>query len=273
MVAPSNGKIVYVASADPGVSAPAIHRSDDAGMSFATHTITNTIDGEPPYSLEVLAVDPRDANVLYLRGFANAGGAARQALLRSTDGGKTFTEILKQDGVSTPSGLNKGIDGVAIDVPRGRVYVATSNGLWAGSDPGSAAGVTLARTGNLSQAQCVEVRDSKVLACSTNYKPDEAAIAVSDDGAQTFRKIFQYAETVGPVDCPKGTPVGDDCQFYWETYGTQLGIAFDGGVGDGGKQPDPPSCGCQVGARPLGTALAVVLLALAGLWLAARRLR
>jgi hypothetical protein len=274
MVAPSSGKIVYVASADPLMaSPPAIHRSGDAGMSFTTHAIANTIDGAAPYALEILAVDPRDPNVIYLRGFATVVGAARQVLLRSIDGGASFAEILKQDGVSTPSGLSKGIDGVAIDVPRNQVYVATSTGMYAGSDPGGAATVTLAKTGNLSQAQCVDVREGKVYACSNNYDPDKAALARSDDGAQSFKKVFTYAETQGPVSCPKGTPVGDDCPFYWETYGTQLGISFDGGVGDGGKPPDPGSCGCHVGGRPFGTALAVVLLAIAAVWLAARRIR
>jgi hypothetical protein len=274
MVAPGSGKIVYVASADPLMgSGPAIHRSGDAGMSFTTHAIANTIDGAAPYALEILAVDPRDANVVYLRGFATVAGAARQVLLRSIDGGASFAEILKQDGVSTPSGLSKGIDGVAIDVPRNKVYVATSMGMYAGSDTGGAAAVTLAKTGNLSQAQCVEVRDGKIFACSNNYDPDQAALARSDDGAQSFKKVFQYYETQGPVSCPKGTPVGDDCPFYWETYGTQLGILFDGGIGDGGKPPDPPGCGCDVGGRPAGLAVAAVAVALAGVWLAARRAR
>jgi MYXO-CTERM domain-containing protein len=101
--------------------------------------------------------------------------------------------------------------------------------------------------------------------------PDNAAIARSDDGAKTFAKVFQFADTLGPFDCPKGTPVGDECPFYWETYGSQLGISFDGGASDGGITPPPPGCSCQLGAAPAAAGLVFALALPLALLFALRR--
>jgi hypothetical protein len=111
--------------------------------------------------------------------------------------------------------------------------------------------------------------------------PDFAALAESDDGAQSFHSILNYVNTVGPVDCPAGTPVGDTCPLYWQMYGSQLGISFtDGGmpISDGGMEPPHPKsgCGCQLGAAARGGldgAGAGALLVLALLALAAVRRR
>jgi MYXO-CTERM domain-containing protein len=266
-----SGNTLYVTSAaaeaDPR---PAIHRSDDGGAAFSTFQVSAMVDGVTPYALEVLAIDPRDARVVYLRAFATTPTSARQALLRSADGGATFSTLLVQDGVMTPSGLVKGIDGVAIDAKRALVYVASSQGFYSGSDPGGAPTVSLAKTSMLSQAQCVDVSGDTVLACSTNYMPDNAAIARSDDGAQSFRSILRYADTQGPVTyCPKGTPVADMCPLYWQMYGEQLGITFDGGVTP--PPPPPGDCSCAISGRGAGVLDAGMLLAFVGLLFLRRR--
>ena len=279
-IAPSDPKVLYAGSVlAGGTFSPVVHRSDDVGVTFNNYPLTYLLDGVQPFSLEVLAVDPRDPKVVYLRVFASAstdaGDVGRQALLRSHDGGATFAELLKMDGVYAPSGMARGIDGVAIDTTRNKVLVATAIGLYSGDDAGSAASVTLTHLDALSQAQCVDVHEGTVLACSNNYQPDNAAIARSDDGAQTFQSILRYYDTEGPIDCPKGTPVGDQCPLYWSMYGSQLGIDFsDGGlpVRDAGVDgPQPTGCACDLGAAPLS--LGGLLLLLPGLLLILRRRR
>ncbi len=249
---------LYVVSTQLGDGPVAVHRSDDGGVSFHTYLVSYTLGGLAPYGIDLLAVDPRNAMVVYLRVFvsgtdADGGDIARQALLRSSDGGATFAELATIDGIMAPSGMSRGIDGVAIDVTRNQVLVATAMGLLSGDDPGGAATVTLQPISTISQAQCVDVHAGEVTVCSTNYMPDNAALARSDDGAKTFQTILQFVDTVGPVDCPAGTPVGDLCPSYWEMYGSQLGITFsDGGVEvmDGGTtHPPGGGCSCEVGAR------------------------
>ena len=190
----------------------------------------------------------------------------RHALLRSSDGGATFDELYKLDAVTETSGQTRGVDGIAFDASAKRVYVATRTGLLAGDDAGTSAVPVLAATGTLRQTQCVDVHGGAVLACSSQFQPDNAAVARSTDGAQSFASILNYVDTVGPVDCPAGTPVGDLCPSYWYMYGAQLGISFDAGTGvnDAGMMP-PKGGGCSVsavGSAVGGVAGAALLLAL-----------
>ena len=152
--------------------------------------------------------------------------------------------------------------------PAQRVYVATRTGLVAGSDDGGTTTTpTLAATGTLSQSQCVDVHGGGVYVCSSQFPPDNAAIAELDrQRRQTFHSVLNYVDTLGPVDCPAGTPVGDLCPSYWYMYGAQLGISFDGGTpGDAGMMMTPHGCGCSVGAVESavgGLGFAALLLAL-----------
>ena len=272
--APSSGMVLYTTSnfaSDP--FSPAIHRSSDGGATFTTSALTYVLDGVNPHALELLAVDPRGTDVIWARAIAEVPSGAtsvtRHALLRSADGGMTWSEEYKLDAVTESSGQTRGIDGVAFDVAANRVYVATRTGLVAGSDDGSATAPTLATTSSLSQTQCVDVHGGAVYACSSQFPPDNAAVAASSDGAKTFSSVLNYVDTVGPVDCPAGTPVGDNCPSYWYMYGAQLGISFDGGMGggnDAGMTTPKGGCGCSVGAVESavgGVAFASLLLALA----------
>src|SRR5262249_53367401 len=155
---------------------------------------------------------------LYLRVFVSIpgdGGAdptPLQVLLRSSDGGTSFAEVLRVVGEINPtSGATHGIDGVAVDAKRGEGFVATVHGLMVGADPGGAATVTLQPTGGLTVAQCVEIHNDAVYVCGDNYPPDLKALARSDDGGQTFTSVLSYQDTVGTVDCPASTPVAQMC--------------------------------------------------------------
>ena len=272
-VAPSSDQIVYVSSVYArGPYAPQLHRTDNGGTSFVAHNLDYLIDGNAPSDVQILAIDPRNPDVVYVRVQVNSivdgGERAQQSLLRSIDGGTTFSSLWTMDGQTTSLGTSRGIDGVAVDAGRGLVFVATAKGLLVGTDAGSAATVTLAPTGNLSQAQCVDVQGSTIYACANNFAPDQAAIARSDDGGKTFTSVLRFADTEGPVMCPAGTPVGDQCPYFWLTYGAQLGIPVE--AGDGGMTPTPsPGCGCELGGSP--ASLVPLLVALLGLGLWARR--
>jgi photosystem II stability/assembly factor-like uncharacterized protein len=80
--APSNSHVVY-AYADTQKNGGAVYRSDDAGANFTRE------NGDPEIAqrgddLVSIAVDPRDANVVYL---------TNTSTYRSNDGAKTFTAI------------------------------------------------------------------------------------------------------------------------------------------------------------------------------------
>jgi hypothetical protein len=263
-VAPSDPHRIYTTSTRSGGS-PYLHVTRDSGATFNLWPIEQLVDLALPFAAELLAVDPRAPDVVYVRLTANVGTTAktpRQSLIRSIDGGNSWTELWKVDVATTMSGMTHGIDGVAVDPSRGLVFVATPQGVLSGSDPGMAPTVTLAPTGDLTQAQCVDVRDGVLYACSSAFSPDFAALARSDDGGKTFHPILEYADTKGPVTyCAKGPPVADQCPGYWLTYGAQLGVDIGN---DGGATPMPRSgCQCQLGARtaaPIGASLLGLLL-------------
>ncbi|HEX6839473.1 MAG TPA: sialidase family protein [Polyangia bacterium] len=273
-VAPSSGMILYATSNNQSSPySPALHRSTDGGANFSTATLSYMLDGVAPHTLELLAIDPRNSNVVWARAIAEvpegSTSVTRHGLIRSSDGGMTWSELYKLDATNDASGApNRGIDGVAFDGAQNRTYVATRTGLLAGSDDGSVTVPTLAPTGTLQQTQCVDVHGGALYACSSQFQPDNAAIARSTDNGQTFTSVLNYVDTLGPVDCPAGTPVGDLCPQYWYMYGAQLGISFDGGTGgnDAGMMMKSGGCGCTIGAVESavgGAAFATLLLALA----------
>lgn len=276
------GGVIYVISA--GLMTPfnvTLHKSMDGAGSFGATPIAFTIGGTAPYAGEVMALDPRDPNVVYLRLFFTVPGdggdsVPLQVLVRTNDAGATMTEVFRMVGEATPSGATRGIDGVAVDGKRGKVFVATAMGLLAGADPGGAATVTVQPTGGLTIAQCVEVHGDAIYACSSNYSPDFAALARSDDGGQTFHQVLSYQSTKGPIDCPAGTPVGDNCPYYWQTYAAQLGIGggdVESGPDDGGTNNNGGSCACSIGGRASVTLLLPLLLFGAVVMVRRRRFR
>ncbi|HEY1584185.1 MAG TPA: hypothetical protein VGH63_00785, partial [Polyangia bacterium] len=271
--APSSGQILYATSnMQTPPYAIAIHQSTNAGMDFTTTVLTYQLNGVDPHALEILAIDPRNSNVIWARATAevpeDAVSVTRHGLIRSSDGGLTWSELYTLDAVVGSSGETLGIDDVAFDVANNRTYVATRTGLLSGADDGSATVPTLATASSLHQTQCADIHNGSLYVCSSQFPPDNAAVAESTDQAATFNSVLNYVDTIGPVDCPATTPVGQLCPSYWYMYGSQLGISFDGGVisGDGGTMMKMHSgCGCSVGAVESavgGLAFASLLLAL-----------
>jgi hypothetical protein len=277
-VAPSDTQTIYATSGatmDPFIAW--LHHSSDGGAKFTATPLSLMVGGVTPHALELLAIDPRNPLVIWARAIAaidsgSGGSEPRHALLRSADGGVTWRNLYETAATTEPSGQTHGIDGVSIDSAAGHVYAATNRGLVGGADAGDATEPALASLGGLSVAQCVDVHGGAVYACSSQYAPDFAAIARSSDGAHSFASVLDYAATVGPVDCPAGTPVGDQCPTYWYTYGSQLGVKLDGGAAsdlsvsdggsDGGGGDHESGCGCSLTRRaPVAAPLPIVLLA------------
>ena len=120
-VAPSNANVIYAGSGE-GRQRPdlaigdGIYKSTDAGASW-THL--GLRDGQ---QIPAIAVDPRDANRLYVAVLGHPYGPnAQRGIYRSTDGGATFERVLYKDE-------NAGAFSVAIDPHHPDTVYAT---LWA----------------------------------------------------------------------------------------------------------------------------------------------
>src|SRR5205807_2204207 len=81
-VAPSDSRTLYVASSTSTMPFMlSVQRSDDGGATFSSFSFNYLLDGTAPFTVEVVAVDPRNPKAVYLRASASGGAsAARQAL-------------------------------------------------------------------------------------------------------------------------------------------------------------------------------------------------
>jgi photosystem II stability/assembly factor-like uncharacterized protein len=137
-VAPSDPNIVYVGSGE-GLARPdlsvgdGVYKSTDAGQ---TWTHLGLRDGQ---QIPMIAVDPRDANRLFVAVLGHPYGPSEErGLYRSTDGGKTFDKVLAKDE-------NTGASDVEIDPANPDIVYAClweqrqgpwENGAWAGTHGG-----------------------------------------------------------------------------------------------------------------------------------------
>lgn len=232
-----------------------LHLSRDGGASFQAVVLAwQQCEGTPPTcfnppGIEPLAVDPGDVDTVYLR--VNNPPQPTSILLRARADGSA-SEVLRADGDSNQPGVGT----MEFVAESGAALVATRNGLFQ-----SVSGGGWVKAGNLSRAQCVTRKGDRLYACSWNYDPDNAAIArapLGSAGGLAFSRVFQYAESCGPVTtCASATPVGMICPGIWQMYADQLGASTSncGGGGDGGGSSlDHPGCHCAVSDRAPGRA-------------------
>ena len=137
-VAPSDANVVYVGSGE-GLPRPdlavgdGIYKSADAGKSW-THLGLRDAQQIPK-----IAVDPNDANRLFVAALGHPYGPNKErGIFRSTDGGRTFQQVLFKDE-------NTGGKDVDIDPANPNIVYATmweqrqgpwENGAWSGTNGG-----------------------------------------------------------------------------------------------------------------------------------------
>ncbi len=144
-VHPSDENTLYVGAAEGGVL-----KSSDGGLSWAVLT-----DDLPSLSVGALAIDPSDADVIYLgTGEVNPGGGSvaygGAGLFRSTDGGSSWSPLGLEDTGS--------IGRIRVDPgDSDRVFVAAMGHLWTA---GSERGVYRTTDGGDSWEQVLFVNDS-----------------------------------------------------------------------------------------------------------------
>ncbi len=232
---------------------PAVYTSSDGGATFLAHPLS----GLPPDltlpQISLLASDPRNAAVVYLRCDA---ASSEQVLFRADLSAGTVSELLRTTHL---------IYSVAVDPARDRLYIAAADGVHYAD--GSA---TVQPSPGLSYARCFSVQGDKLYACANNYPPDSEAVALSSDGGQSFTKVFRFSDTQGVLSCPAGSGVATLCPAIWAGYSSELADnpgmlgwnpdlgqsdASPGGIFNSGPLPSmgaaaaTAGCGCSVGGR------------------------
>lgn len=270
-VAPSRPQRVYATNyrlagnAPDGGSlppAPAVVTSDDTGATWSELPLGGVAFGLTPI-VAVVAVDPRDPELVYLasRG-ANPPNGDR--LYRSGDGGATWSEAL-----ATAEPVH---DLVFPDEATVLVTTKNETGLGGAAYRSQDRGQRFARLANAPRLSCLgQAPDGSLYGCAANFAPDYMALTRSQDGAETFRRLWRFAELAGPVSCPAGTAQREVCELeQWRGVQEQLsavgpscGAPAMQDAGTGEPEPAPAKGCCDSGgaaAGPLAMSGAVALL-------------
>jgi hypothetical protein len=191
--APSSGKL-YVSGAPFG-SGPRPHLFvAEKGKDL----VETKIDLPPKANVFVSAVDPKNDARVVIRTLAPSG----TDVLISNDSGKTFVGKLHIGTLL--HGFARSEDGKTLFVGSGN----PEDGVYRSDDRGE----TWTQINKVS-VRCLASRGDSLFACSTPYRPNGFAIAVSTDRAQTFAPLNAFTDIGGPIACDGGA--GAVCGDAW----------------------------------------------------------
>jgi hypothetical protein len=257
-IAPTDPLRLYVSGVKDAGTAPtgALLVSTDHGSSWSM-TIIPFAAGER--SIFIAAVDPTNADRVYLRTLAAADMPAR--VLVSDDGGKTVRTIFT--GKGTLPGFALSPDGAKI---------------WVG---GALDGVQQASTKDFAFTQkstapveCLAFANDGLWGCSSEKGGFIAGIS-TDEGA-TFTAKLHFCDIRGPLACASGTT--PQCDALWPAQRATLGcntVSDEGGSEPGddeGGSHATGGCHCTFGREDAAPALAA-LVGVGGVVFVARRRR
>ena len=274
-------------------------RSSDAGRTWTIRPIPNTNFNEAPY---LAALHPGDARRLYVRtdSWVPIGGdlAAHDALLYSSDGGDTWTELFRNRAKLLGFALSP--DGETVLLGYGDPFAGGTTSI---TGP---LGVFRSRTDAFAfepilsaHVTCLAWTAQGVYVCASQHF-DQFELGFSprpdfDSDAGCIMPLLRLPDVKGPLVCPSGTS-GAACSAYWiaacATFGAcndagtssvgcvgrdagsggdpDAGIAdVSGGGGTGGAPPPPvgaggSGCDCRAGVgKTRSRAAPLALLAVA----------
>jgi hypothetical protein len=250
-VAPSDADRIYVSAyqvagqsdGDGGVSGPAglLFSSHDGGATWRTLDV----DGlEGNFQLQVEAVSPTDADVVFVRAISG-NPPLGDTIYRTTDAGESWTRVLATDDYVRAFRI----------LSTGRILVGTLNDGVYFSDAGGDSDTWSRPTQQLQMVCLAELPGGDLLACGSNWEPDNMALGRSTDGGMTWTKVFRFSEMAGPLTCEPGTLQHDTCEVrLWPSLAEQFGVnRTDPDAGPtadagGGKTNGNGTCGgCNAG--------------------------
>jgi hypothetical protein len=235
-VDPADPTHIYVTSIDNNVGQ--LWRSNDNGITWAARPIPNTNLNESPY---LAALHPGDAQRIYVRtdSWVPLDGdlTANDALLYSSDGGETWTELfrnrakllgfaLSPDGRTILLGYGDPFMGGALSLP-GRFGIFKS-----ATDAFAFEPVFSAHVG------CLTWTARGVYVCASQHF-DGFELGFSPDAdfgteGSCITPLLRLPDVKGPLACSTGT-MGTACNANWAVACTQFGACTDAGSGPSGR--------------------------------------
>lgn len=263
-VAPSDPDVIYIGGArttpesDGSIERTGVVLASTNGGTSYTATAIPLQDSEFAFSAFVSAVDPNDAQRVYVRVSLSTTSVANSnvdRLVVSEDGGSSFQTVYQAKGA---------LLGFALSGDGTKVFLGDSvAGVFSASAPPVDSGATFVFSQRSSASvACLTWSAGDLYACANQpQNPLLREIAVSTDDGATFATLFRFGCVSGALACSSGT-LEDTCGPEFGSVQSQVGacdIAFaDAGEPDssvferdaGGQSVRPSSrgCGCVIGA-------------------------
>src|SRR5262249_52731975 len=170
----------------PDISGPGstyLLRSVDFGATWST----TAIDAPSGTEARIAAVDPADANIVYLRLLS----LFSDGIAITTDGGRTVPPPALSLSGNAVSSFLRATDGT--------LYAGTLSGDLYVRPPGAAS--FSRRAGP--HLRCLSQRrdTARIYACADGFQ-DGFNVGYSDDGGQTFHPLFRFTQLAGPLTGP-----------------------------------------------------------------------
>lgn len=221
-VAASNPHRVYASGTRSvnGVRSALLFTSNDDGQHWTEYPLP--FDPKLEQGVYIAAVDPEDAETLYLR----TSSATVSRLLVSHDGGQRVSVIHSGSLLS-----------FALSPDGKQLYFGGEDGLYSGL----ASEERFERRANV-RVLCLAATSDTVYACSDEHSG--FTVGASRDGGSTFEPLLHLKTVRGPLPCS-----AEQCESDWPLVRAQLGIPVpsesDAGadVGDAGEGSNTGSAG------------------------------
>jgi hypothetical protein len=237
-VAPSNPARIYVTGVPVGAGTRAHLYTAKRGGELTELQPKLAADAQ----LLIAGVDPKNEKRFLVRAL-NAGGSD---VLVTNDGGKTFKSVLHL--ASSMFGFAKSDDGSTYWAGAGD----PNDGVWRSTDRGET-WQPMAKV----RVYCLHARGPDLFACSTPYRPDGFAVAVSHDGGKSFARLTGFDDIQGPVAC--AADAGSVCGARWPDVRATLLPQKPAGAEDAGAPSDADAAAAAPDAgsrKPEGAARA-----------------
>lgn len=206
-IARTDSKRVWTSGLKLSPRAVFVARSDDGGATLVDSASFPYPDANFAY---VSAIDPANADVVYVRVGVTEATGRRTSLLRTADGGLTWRELAKSTGEML--GFALGDDSTTI------WYGGPADGLVRSDDAG-ATWKTLSST----HVRCLRWSDGVLYACGSEgsdvdagISGDRFSLAASCDRGDTLHPMLGFFEIAGPFACAPGTPESTTCKTRWD---------------------------------------------------------
>lgn len=231
-VAPSRPQRLYVSSwyAEPRRARLSV--SDDRGQTFTSIDVPATLAMGSVFTVH--AASGSNADVVFASLTDDSSLPVRSSLLRSTDGGRSFSVVLQADG--RVSSLAQ--DGA-------RWWVAVGERVYASTDE-----VTFSLLPSPKQRACVGRVGADTLVCGRQQGDDGFELATLGEGTSP---LLTWDQLSGPISCPVGSPAATACAVTWPVERAELGLSPDHVAACGATEaPTPPKKGgCETSSGSL----------------------